>query len=223
MKRGLLIIGTTSLLLLAACAKETTLKFDVTLRAPDASKAMVLAEAVERVMVRKMTAQNIEKPMVSVVPDGSGSAILTIDAPDENAADVVRTLVNEQFTFDLRIEDTVPSEQEDKFDPARWQPAGITGALVTWVQAVGNRETNEIGIDLTFNETGRMRLKSIFTDNVGKNIGIFVRGLLVSKMNILNSDIGDTLSISGVPSAAIAEVFADDVDVGLLTTIREIR
>ncbi len=225
MKRTLTIIGTTSLLLfLSACAQETTLKYQVTLRAPDAAKAMILSEAVERVMVRKMTAQSIEKPIVSVVPSGSGTALLTIKVQDTNTADMVRSLVDEVFTFDLRIEETTASKQpEDKFDPARWQPAGITGALVTWAQAVGNRQTNEIGIDLTFNPAGQEQLKSIFKENVGKNIGIFVRGLLVSKMSIVNPEIGDRLSISKVPSAAIAEVFADDVDVGLLTTAQEIR
>jgi preprotein translocase subunit SecD len=223
MNRSLIIIGTASLLLLAACTQETTLKYDVKLRAPDAAKAMILAEAVERVMIRKMTAQSIEKPMVTVVPNGSGSALLTIDVPDENTAAMIRSLVDENFTFDLRIEDAAKGGQEDKFDPARWQPVGITGALVTWVQAVGNSRTNEIGVDLTFNQTGQERLRKIFKENVGKNIGIFVRELLVSKMNIVSPDIGETLSISGVPSAAIAEVFADDVDVGLLTVAQEIR
>lgn len=223
MKRGLLIVGITSILL-AACAQETTLKYEVTLRAPDATKAMILTEAVERVLIRKMTAQSIENPMVTVVPSGTGSAILSIVVPDENTADIVRNLVEEDFTFDLRIEDTAATgQQEGAFDPARWQPAGITGALVTWVQAVGNSRTNEIGVDMTFNQDGQERIKTIFKENVGRNIGIFVRGLLVSKMNIVSADIGDTLSISGVPSAAIAEVFADDVDVGLLTTIQEIR
>ena len=84
-----------------------------------------------------------------------------------------------------------------------------------WIFPITNPDTKEIGAELQFNERGQKLLQDAFTGNIGKSVGIFVRDLLVSKMTISAEVLSSHILISGIPSERVAQIFADDVNVGL--------
>jgi preprotein translocase subunit SecD len=91
----------------------------------------------------------------------------------------------------------------------------VTAKQLEWIQPLTNPTTSEVGVELQFTDEGKMLLSKAFADNAGKNIGIFVRGLLVSKMTISSTPLQSShIIIGGIPSAKVAEIFSEDVNVG---------
>jgi preprotein translocase subunit SecD len=143
---------------------------------------------------------------------------MKIEVANTNEAKaVIEHILSEKFTFDLRIEKQAPTA--DTADTkANWEPTPITGEYLVWAQAIGNRQSGEVSVDLEFNDAGGQLIGDVFTKNKGKYIGIFVRDLLVSKLRISDPKTTNHLLIGGIPSAKIAEIFADDVNAGLFVT-----
>ena len=217
--RYILSIGL--LLALAACNKagSVTVTSHLIVRAPDATKEAQLEDTVQRVMERRFAGAQIVGGHATVMTQGSGSALLTLKMENTADADKARQILETPFSFDLRIE----KPNADSTQPSDWTPTALTGSSLEWVQAVGNSKTGEVAIELQFTPAGRQILESIFEDNLNKHLGIFVRDLLVSKLTITSAIVSDKVIISGIPSSKVAEIFADDVNVGLRVDYTDIR
>ncbi len=215
MKRNsLLVFGVA--LMLSACGGSATVVKTMHIRVADSAKVMTILQATEKVMERRFAALKLKNARASVVPTSAKTATLTLELPDAEAAEKMEAILSEEFTFDIRIEKEKEGNVKDETLPSEWIPTAFTGSSLSWVQAVGNKNTGRVAIELQFTEQGRTVIQSIFRENVGKNIGIFVRSQLMSTFTITDPNIGDTIAIGGAPSASIAEVFADDVNMGLL-------
>ncbi len=213
MKRGqLLIIGI--FLSLSACGRGQTVVEHMTIRTTDATRVLSLITSTEHVLTRRLAAVNVKNASVAAVPTGAKSATLTLKLADIPSAEKAKAILAEPFRFDLRIEEPTMKKVPD--DTAlTWIPTALTGSNLEWVQVIGNSRTGEVAIELQFTKQGKKILSSVFRGNVGKHLGIFVRDLLVSKLIIEKAPITDRVLISGIPSAKVAEIFADDVNVGL--------
>lgn len=209
-RRTSLLIG-TFLMLLSACGSEVTSSYTLTIKTTDATKTTTLLEGVERVLTRKFAASGIEDATITVVPTSPTTATLTLMFKENAGADEAQRIIADPFTLDFRLEKPGAVSEE----AAEWEPAGIDGSHIEWVQAIGNRQTGEIGVEITFTDEGKKLLADTFRGRSGRNIGIFVKDILVSKLKITSEKLDDRIVIGGVPNAAIAEVFADDVNVGL--------
>ncbi len=210
-----LIIGSVLTLALSACASGvTTEKYAVHTNLTDPAKNTILFGAAERVMTRRLAAADVKNATVSVVPTGPNDGTATFVLPNKEAVDTVNRLTSDPFTFDIRIE-KAPLSGTGAMDADNWIPTNLSGATLDWAQAIGNRSTGVISIELQFNPRGGAILSDIFKQNKGKGIGIFVRDLLVSKLKVAGTEPSARIVISGLPSQKIAEVFADDVNVGL--------
>lgn len=195
------------------------MSYDVRLHAPDAQRTAVLREAVERVMERKLIARGIQHASVSAVPLNDSEATVRITLPSSSAVQVVKEIVNAPFAFELRAE-KVSAPDPTKVAHENWIPTNLTGSSVLWTQATGDRSNGAISLTFELNEEGKRRFAAIVKKQGGKAIGLFVRDTLVSKMIIEGRGIPTEIVISGVPSASIAEVVMDDVNVGLLTSFK---
>lgn len=209
-----LITIATCTAVLAGCGATRTLNATATVRSSDPAKIIGLIQASERVLKRRLAAADVQDAVVSVAPAGAADATVVLRLPDAAAEDAARRILSEPFTFEIKlaggmIKDPSGAEVVD------WQATGITGADLEWIQPVRDTSTDTLGVDLQFGADGRAKLASVFKVNQGKDVGIFVRDLLVSKLRVNSADIGNSIVISGIPSAAIAEIFADDVNVGL--------
>lgn len=202
-----------SLMVLAACGSSVQLAYTAKSSVNDAGRNTLIFQATERVLTRRLAAVNVASPRVTVIPQDATTATVNMTVPGASV-DTVNRIVSDPFTFEIRLakgvtKDAAGVEQTD------WQPTGVDGTMLDWVQPVQNTDGSAIGVELRFNETGRTKLKEAFRGNKGKDVGIFVRDLLVSKLKI-NTEVPDEhIVISGIPSAKVAEIFADDVNVGL--------
>lgn len=212
MKRlSLLAVLTAFTLSVTACGTPTTVRYRATWN--DASKASVYVESVERVIIRKLAAIEIPNPGIAVIPENQESAIVTITTPDAQVHDAVKHVLSQPFSFDLRLENGQTVEGD--LSTIDWATTGIDGSMLTWVQAIGNKETSEVSLDLQFNDEGKAKLETLAGAQQGKRLGIFVRDVLVSMLTIQSGFSAEHVIIGGIPSATVAEIFADDVNVGL--------
>ncbi len=217
MKKSLLVVLGIALTL-AACGGEQKVVRKMEIRASDSSKVRTLLEATERVMERRFASLKLLNARASVVPLDTKSAMLTLTLPDSETAERFEAILSAPFTFDVRIEKPKEKLKKDDPDEIEWIPTALTGSSLSWVQAIGNKNTGRVSLELQFTEKGQSLLQSLFRENVGKNIGIFVRDAMMSTFSISSPDVGSSIMIGGVPSASIAEVFSDDVNVGLFVS-----
>ncbi len=219
MKRRVLVAAGLVLALMSCGAKQQSVTADMAIRSPDAGKTMLLIQSAERVMERRLAAAQVKGGHATAITSGPSTAKLTVRVPDAAAEVKAKDILAEPFFFDLRIE----KPNTDALQPSEWIPTALTGSSLEWIQAVGNSTTGEVTIELQFTPEGRTLLESVFKGNVSKHIGIFVRDLLVSKLTIQTDAVTDRVIISGIPSSKVAEIFADDVNVGLRVTYTNIR
>lgn len=200
-------------LALAACGTGKTLTYSVETDTVDATKNAALNAAVERVVVRRFAGSGIKGATARAVPSAEGLATLTLRFPDAASAQEAERILSEPFSFDIRVEKPGATPEETE-----WLATDVDGGSLLWVQPLISPD-GEVGVELQFDDTGLLLLGRAFKGNKGKSIGIFVRDLLVSKMKIASEDVGGHIVIGGIPSAKIAEIFSDDVNVGLHTLL----
>lgn len=206
---------------LTACGGASTLKFMVHTDIVDPAKAIEVFQASERMMTRRLPAADVKDTQVKVVPSGSGAAVMTIAVPNAAGAATIKRILGEPFTFDIRIEGPkLPGAAEGE---TNWLPTGVDGSSLLWITPITNPNTQEIGVELQFTEEGRTLLSAAFQGNADKSVGIFVRDLLVSKMTISADSVTDYIIITGIPSERVAQIFADDVNVGLHAQFTQIK
>lgn len=207
-----LIIGMT--ILLAACGASTSQVQATVTTDTDPARSIYLFNAVERMLESRMTVAGYQEPMVTVSPVGSINATVSIPVIDDAMRSTVEGLLSNDFSLDFRIEDEEVPLGED----ARWKATDLTSDALDWVVPIGDRSTGNIGIELQFTPSGRATLEHVFRNNAGRQLGIFVRGLLMSKLTIPDAMPEERIVIRGVPSEEAAEIFSADVNVGLHVT-----
>jgi preprotein translocase subunit SecD len=217
--RRALVVTLLGVTVLAACSGQFSMKYTAMFTHVDAAKSAVLIESIERVIIRKFAALGIEQKevRVTVVPTGEAGAEVTVHVPDDpKIVETAEAILSEQLTFDIRIEKEQRPDGEETTD--NWIPTALTGSSLLWAQAQGNSKTGEIFVELQLSAEGRQKMHEVFTTAKGKNVGIFVRGLLVSKLRVSDAPLADTVAIGPIPNDRVAEIFADDLNVGLRVT-----
>jgi ribosomal protein L25 (general stress protein Ctc) len=214
MKRLLSIFALT--LVLSACGSRT-LRLNVQYDSTDAARRAELAAAVGRVMEGRMLAKKKKVISQELSPAGD-AAVLTVTVNDAEAETLLREGIMMPFTMEIMKQ--VAAGQGDivseKF--GEFKETGITTKDFDWVSA--GAATTDAGIakgsvTIHFTKAGETKLKNVFAKNRGSVIGVFVRGQLMSKKLVDTSDKQTSIAIDGIPSAALAGAFADDVNVGL--------
>ena len=193
------------------------LTYNVTFKTDDAAHRAQLVQGLENVVKRRMEARKIEGAVASVVPTGEAATLTISNLNDEATKNEVTDLLAEPFSFDLRTTTVTNQSSEPSLDD--WEKTSITGEDLTWVEVLQDEASGHIGIELTFTEDGRQKLNAIMKEHNDETLGIFVRDFLVSKLKIDGNEIKEHIIISGVPNANIARIFADDVNVGILTSL----
>jgi preprotein translocase subunit SecD len=200
---------------LTGCGGTKTVTYTVTTNVDDPSVSAQLYQASERVIVRRLAAADVKDAQVKVVPRGSG-ATMTVTVTKAADTATLERILNAPFSFDIRKEGPKKAGMVD--GETNWIPTGVDGSMLTWISPIENPTTHEIGVDIVFNEKGRTLLQAAFKGNKGKEVGIFVRDLLVSKMTIAKEEVSEHIIISGIPNDRVAQIFSDDVNVGLHVT-----
>jgi hypothetical protein len=214
-RRSVIALGIV--LSLTACGGAASVTATMSIAGLDAGRTALVIKSVERVLMRRLAAAEIKQGIsVIALPTGPTSAALTMRLPNSAAATKAREILEQPFHFDVRLEGATTGTGE--LDTHDWIPTGVEERHLEWVQVLGQAQDGSTSIELFFSKEGRTILADVFRKNEGKNIGLFVRDLLVSKVKVQKEGLAEHVVIGGIPSARIADIFADDVNVGLHVT-----
>jgi len=204
-----------SSLLLTACGSATatySLSFDIDEKGTQED----LTRRSIRVIERRL--ENFESELLDQVVDHEGSGTtLTVEVPSQDIADALTEELIQPFNLEVMKE--VPAGQgTTKVEGhGEFAKTNVIGEHFTWVEHAQD-SAGKGALRLMLSPEGRTRMSLVFEENVGKNLGIFVRNRLISKLGVKTDALKDDIIIRDIPSSEIAEIFADDVNVGLHVT-----
>ncbi len=217
-----------SVLLLASCSGSTTggastVGYSLTFTNADAAMQSKLVEAAERVINRRVTGLEGEVTKSTAERVSPTEVIVYTTVSDPTLIPAVTELLTAPFTFRVmrqaeageKPDATV--EQEGSF-----KEVGITEKELQWITASGNPATEGGVAEISFNAAGQETLKKLLTGIQGKKVGLFVRGRLMSVFTNAGKIEGN-ITITGIPSKTVAEIFADDVNVGAHVKFTQVK
>ena len=208
-------LSAVTLLLLAGRGRKT-LTHKVTLNTQDEDKSRQLIKAVRRVVERRLQAIG-EEPSIDV-RNKDGQIIVDVDVEDPIVGETLADQLQEPFT--MRIMTQVADGKGDVTVEGQgsFKESGITEKHLLWVASGPDTNPEKGRVLLEFSEEGRVLMGQVFRQNSGKYIGLFVRNRLVSKLLVESTEVKETILITDIPSPILAEIFADDLNVGLYVT-----
>lgn len=211
------LFATASLmLLLAACAGAGSVAFRLTYDTQDAARKTELSQAVERVMERRLLGlkQSVKSEDIHMNADRTS---VTVKTAGKQVADALRAQVAEPFSMRIMLQaesGAIADVSNPKY--GAFNETDLTEKDFDWIKAGQSGITKGKGaVLITFTDAGKQKLRKIFSTQQGKIIGIFVRGLMMSRKMISDKDTQDSILVDGVPTLELAGVFADDVNTGL--------
>lgn len=216
MKRPLFSL--VSVLLLAACATSNSVSYNLEMDVTDAEKRQQLGEQSLRVIERRLSRMG-EIPSAQDVTVNEDGAVISITVETQEAIDQLTKELQEPFTFKVMAQTEEGEEGEITVDGhGSFISTPVTGDDLEWVE--GRKEPGKATgeVRLVFTEEGRSEMANLFADKQGSYIGIFVRDQLISKLLVDTGELKDDIVIRDIPSPELAQIFAEDVNVGLHVT-----
>lgn len=203
--------------LLAGCASTVHVDYRLTMKEEDPAKLADLSLASLRIVERRMQNLGEEVRGLDITQEADGPR-LSFTTETQAAADLLEQELTTPFAFSImraaRGKETPEIAVESH---GGFLSTGINEQHLSWVSA--SVEPDSKGrITLHFTDEGRKLMRKMFKENVGKQIGLFVRKKLVAALQVDTAELKDDIIITGIPSAELARVFADDVNVGLHVT-----
>lgn len=194
-----------------------TLSYTLSFDSEDAARQTQLASGSARVIERRLLGMNqtLEKGDVAIAGN-----TLTVKAENKEIADQLREQLSRPFTMQVMLEADDASADIRHPQFGAFKDAGINETHFDWVN-VRAADGGKASATLQLTPEGKHLLKTVFEQNEGKTIGIFLRSVLMSKRVITKGDPTESITIEGIPSMDIASIFADDVNVGLHVTFTE--
>ncbi|MBI3336918.1 hypothetical protein HYZ98_05155 [Candidatus Peregrinibacteria bacterium] len=204
-------------LLLSACG-EVTITYNLHTDIPMADQKSELTLASMRVIERRLKRIGediLEKDITA--QDGLPSITLTLG--NTIARDILTEELIQPFTLRIMTE-TTDEESADITVAGHggFTETGITEEHIIWAEAGQDADPSKGLVTLSFTESGRTLMNFIFAQNNGKHVGLFVRERLMSKLLVESAVLRDDIVIRDIPSTGIANIFADDINVGLHVT-----
>lgn len=214
------ILSLAFLPLLAGCG-STSVTYNITTDVDDPTRESALLFSAMRVIERRMASigeevrdLNLERP--------DGGVHIYVEAKEQAALDLLTEVLTEPFTFRVMQEASEDEAELVVEGHGGFAPTGVDKTHLQWLQA--SEEAGGKGrVTLSFTEEGRQKMAEVFQQNNGKYIGLFVRDQLVSKLMVETDQLKDDIIITDIPTVALANVFADDVNVGLHVTFEPIN
>jgi hypothetical protein len=206
-----LLLLSASLLMLTACSK--TVRYNLEFNLPDKTLQQQLSAAAVRVIENRMLGMQ-KKLISSDIADVDGKTMLTVKVSDAEGAKILTDSLLTPFTMTVmtQVDPGMGDISNEKYGDFK-----ETSLETKHFESVTPRamDDGKGSVVITFTDEGKEILKKIYKEKRGQTIGIFVRGVLMSKKTIDAKDTQDMISVDGIPTPGIAKIFADDVNVGL--------
>lgn len=151
----------------------------------------------------------------------TGETTVEIEIDDSDAIDALNTRLTDSLQFEIRY--LADDQQEDDIaveGTGNFRATGVDGEDVDWVFGDAmDGPLNQGKLTIGFTEAGAKEMKTLFETRNEGTIGIFVRGQVVAILKINDEEFTQVIEIPGVPSADLAKVVADDMNVGIHMTL----
>jgi len=199
------------LLILAGCTRSSIVSYE--LRFSNPSLAPELSQAALRVVQGRLYALKQDAAAKTATMNASGS-LLSILLDTNNAATLTKQLTS---PLNFSIMTQAPANQAEmtveKIGGLRG--SGITEKHVERAILNPPDASGKSSVTVVFTPEGTALWKSLCKQNLGKILAVTVRHHLVSTLTVgPNDEKSNSVQVSGAPDAAIAQAFADDVNVG---------
>ena len=206
-------------LLLTACGGASTLSYTVTFpRTEDPERMAALSLATRHVVERRLA--RLEGFLIDYDVDYDKErreGLIEVEIDGSKAAKALNEEILAPFTFEMRL--NVKEKQEGDIEVEGghfYRETGIAKEDIDWVLGeTVEGPLNQGKVIIGFTEEGAKKMKTLFAENIGSAIGLFVRGQLTARVQANDADFDRTFVIEGLPSGDIAKVFADDMNVGI--------
>lgn len=207
-------------LLLTACAKSGDVSIKASVHDTDAPHQAEVVKAVDRVLGRfaQSLEVKIQNKSMDVTPDG---AVFHLTLSDEKMTQPFADRVLGKFSFRIMRKAETSEKPDVTVERGGYMETGLTEKEVAWVTGGSDPVTQAGTILIQFTPAGAEKFRALLTQHKGE-IAIFVRSVLVSTFSN-PGEAKDSITISGVPSPTLAEIFADDVNVGVHATLTEAK
>ena len=202
-------------LFLAACSLQQTVQYELSFYSTDKNTQEALTLTSLRVIERRL--EHLEAPATEKTSEvKDGKTIITVKIPSKDAAAALTAELTEPFKVRIMAQ-TGSGEISDITveNHGSFRETGITEKDFEWVDARKDPKNDMGEVRLRFTEDGNEKMKNLFRQMKGKNIGLFVRDKLVSVLLVSSDVFPNDIVIGDVPSPELAQVFADDMNVGL--------
>jgi len=206
-----------SIVSLAACTSQATARYALSFNVADPQMQQSLTDASTRVIERRIDHLGLTLINKSV-QTASGKTVISVTSDLQEGLDAlsdelvqpvemkVMSQAGEGETADITVE-----------GHGGFKDSGINQTDLLWVDSRADEE-GKGEVRLVFTDAGRVKMQALFKTLKGKDIGLFVRDKLVSKLHIGTDVVPEDIVIRGIPTAEVAQVFADDMNVGLHVT-----
>ncbi|MDD5469444.1 MAG: hypothetical protein PHO92_01445 [Candidatus Peribacteraceae bacterium] len=204
--------------LLVACSGKNA-SYDLTIKAKDEAQLQRILATTTRMVERRVEAIEYREGVTDTLEDitisrKGGNTQLTLRFSTPIIAPILTEDLLEPFTMEFMEE--CPVEEAD-FVVAETQgykriPLGTED--VSWL--LTEEESGIVGgVTMQFTPEGAQKKAELFEPRMGKNIGIFIRGLPVYRLRVEPDDVEEPVILIKVPDSELGSVFADDVNTGL--------
>jgi preprotein translocase subunit SecD len=221
MKRlsALLIAG----LFIAGCqAKASPISFRMTFDTTDEARQAELVAAARNVIALRSQAHEGDVREVTVDLEGAEPTITAHLTQVESAIALENDMIEPlKFRVMREAEEGEEGDLTVQNNEKPFVDLGMTEDDLDWVTS--GTEEGKGTISIMFTEAGAAKLEALFEANEGKHVGLFVRDQLASIYVPTANGLTSNIVIKGIPSAALAAVFADDLNVGSHITFTPIK
>ena len=206
-----------SLAILAACGGPATVSYRLTFDSTDPATVEELSKAAIRVAERRLDRLGATITEQKIAKDVDGVTV-ELRISDAASAEALTSELTAPFDMQIMVETTEQADiTVEGFGGFKLTP--VNGDDIVNILAAMNPEDKTGVVRINFTPEGLEEMRDLFRANVGKNIGLFVRGRLVSALTVESADLPNPLVIDGIPNVEMAMIFADDVNVGLHVTV----
>ncbi len=214
MRKSLLLTALMTMLLLA-CSAERTVHYRLHFDVPDASTQQQLTLMSMRVIERRLQSMG-EQLIDKEVSTKGNTTTIGITVGSRQGAEALTSSLIKPFVMQVMLQaETATGSDVTVQGQGSFNATGITETDFDRVEAHQEPQTDKGEVRLVLTGSGHLKMATLFRSAKGKDIAIFVRGRLVSKLHVETSELKGDVIIRNVPNPALAQVFADDVTVGL--------
>jgi len=203
-------------LTLTACGNTTSVSMNAKFDTNGKDDKAELVLATKKIITRRLAMHEADLVDFDVQYKDDNSVDITVKGSDADATKAMLDAMTQSFNLEIRK--NVPEHQDGDITVEKlgdFRETGINGDDISWVLSRASDNALDHGeVMMQFTEEGSKKMNTLFQENVGVNIGLFVRGQLAANFAIPNGGFEDSIIIPNIPSVEMAEIFADDMNVG---------